>query len=170
MKRLLLFVLVYPILAFSQKKQKAYFSISPGIYKFEKNDAVPQGTFSFGAHFKSVGVGIGASFTDVSSKLYVPIFIEVLAIPDKKIAPFFSARVGAGIYNQKEKYGSITITTTGGLYAGVNVGASFKSGKARFVIGAGYIRAEFKTDSKSFASTTVTDGMNGLNVFIGFVL
>lgn len=153
MKKAILALLLYPLVALSQKEAsqiKAYGAIQAVTVNYAKSDPAFGGIISFGGRRSLVGLGGGFGVISLpnSSSAYVPVFGELSIFSNhRKIRPYFNVRGGYGIYQN-----SIAgINETGGLFLSSNLGLLFPmKGRMAFLLSAGYINSTFTIDATRF--------------------
>lgn len=116
MKKYLLLLLLSPL--FSSGQSKGYFMLSAGMSKYTGTDGIFNGSFGFGAKFKSATLGLGFNLMQFKNdpNLYIPAYAEFSFRPDKrKPRPFADIRTGIGIYDNSYLKGGFYFAMGGGV-------------------------------------------------------
>lgn len=158
-------LLITSITVTAQKKDSLthpYVLITGGIFKFDKQDIIPQGGLSVGATFNVISVGFGGKYTKFKDdkNSYIPIYAELIVSTPTVVAPMLLFRGGYGIYDNKVTAGRIITETEGGLYLEGQIGIAFGKGPHQFVLSGGYTRTSFKTTVGATKSSSDIGGIS----------
>lgn len=135
MKKLILLLLVVPILAIGQTKERlsrAYIAVM--LHDLEATGISLVNNFGINRY---LGVGAGVDVTKYDGEMLVPVYADVrVKYPVNGFAPFVALQGGYPLYNKSDNAGFTDVTgrpvktkTMGKYFFGGGVGLSYKAGK-----------------------------------------
>lgn len=147
---LLLFIFVSLTATAQRRASNAFFSGTFQVDAPEHYKPIISGRLSGGANlqnFALIGIGVGVTKIKEMGKLYVPVFGTItIADFSKKVSPLVVAEPGYGIYNEKVRLGTRTVTREGGFtFFGGGGAAIAANSKANISFSIGYSVYSFNT-------------------------
>jgi opacity protein-like surface antigen len=149
MKYILFFSLLFSSASYAQRS-RGFLSGTFQVDAPEHYKAVVSARLSGGVNVSNlalIGIGVGVTKFNEFKKVYVPVF-GTITVADftKRISPLVVLEPGYGIYNEKVRVGTRTVTREGGFtfFGGGGV-AIAASSKANISLSVGYAHYGFET-------------------------
>lgn len=138
MKKLLLLIVLLPVLAIAQTKERhsrAYIGLM--LHDFSEPGISLVNSFGINQY---LGIGAGVDVTRVDGEMLVPVYGDVrVKYPVNNLAPFVVLQGGYPLYNKSDDAGFTDVTgrpiktkTKGQYFVGGGIGLSYKKGKVGF--------------------------------------